>query len=213
MVPDRFRPRLRLVRQHGLRLAMLLYRRRRIQTTQPVRLPLSIQHVLFVCHGNIIRSAFAQKLFEKEVRPWSICVRSAGLFAKEGKAADPRAIEAARTFFEIDLSSHSASPLTAEHVAEADAIFVMDRSNETLLLDRFPDVTEKVFLLAQFSGSQAYPDLEIRDPYSGSPGDVKACFCSLAACIRGLIDRLKHQNGVTPRTASFVNRSSTSADN
>ena len=203
MVPARFRPQLRLVRQHGLRLAILLYRRRRIQSTRPVKLPRSVKQVLFVCHGNIIRSAFAQKLFEKEVCTRSICVQSAGLFAKEGKSADSRAIEAARSLFEIDLSSHSASPLRAEHVAEADAIFVMDRQNEALLLERFPDVTQKVFMLAQFSTSQTCPDLEIPDPYAGSLEDVVACHRSLAACIRGLIDTLQNldERSLEPRLA------------
>jgi protein-tyrosine-phosphatase/predicted ATP-grasp superfamily ATP-dependent carboligase len=157
-------------------------------------LPERVQSVLFVCHGNIIRSVFAQKQFEKQMLTWPICARSAGLFAKEGKGADPRAIEAARLHFDLDLSTHSASPLTSRHVVEADAIFVMDRRNEAQLLGRFPGAEQKVFLLAEFSKSQTHPDLELPDPYTGTLDDVVACCHCLADCIGGLIDTLRSRD-------------------
>jgi protein-tyrosine-phosphatase/predicted ATP-grasp superfamily ATP-dependent carboligase len=157
-------------------------------------LPEQVQSVLFVCHGNIIRSVFAQKQFEKQMLSWPICARSAGLSAKEGKGADPRAIEAARLLYDLDLSSHSASPLTSKHVVEADAIFVMDRRNEAQLLERFPGAAQKVFLLAQFSKSQMHPDLEVPDPYTGSLEDVVACCRGLADCVGGLTDALQSRD-------------------
>jgi protein-tyrosine-phosphatase len=153
-----------------------------------------VRSVLFICHGNIIRSVFAQKQFEKQMLTSPICARSAGLFAKEGKAADPRAIEAARLLYDLDLSSHSASPLTSKHVGEADAIFVMDRRNEAQLLERFPGAAQRVFLLAQFSKSQTHPNLELPDPYTGSLEDVVACCRSVAECIGGLIDTLQSRD-------------------
>ena len=158
-------------------------------------LPRQVRSVLFVCHGNIIRSAFAQKQFEKQMLTRPICARSAGLSAKQGKSADPRAIAAARSLYGLDLSSHSASPLTSKQVAEADAIFVMDRRNEAQLLQRFPGAAHRVFLLAQFANSShTHRNLEIADPYTGSPQDVEVCCRCVADCIGGLIDTLQSRD-------------------
>ena len=70
----------------------------------------------------------------------------------------------------------------------------MDRQNEAVLLERFPNVSQKVFLLAQFSTSQRYLDLEIPDPYSGSFEEVIACFHYIASCFSGLIRELHNQD-------------------
>lgn len=121
--------------------------------------------VLFVCYGNIIRSALAEALYRRHAAAlWSAPVRvlSAGMRAKPGREADARAVAAGRSLG-VDLTSHRAQPLTQSLVEEASVIFVMDRLNEAQLFARFPDARAKVRrlgALAKTEGSDV-----IGDPY------------------------------------------------
>ena len=73
-------------------------------------------------------------------------VISAGLNAKPGKPADPRAVQLAPTFG-VSLASHRATLLDADLIDHTDAIFVMDRINEAKLLAAFPQAAAKLHLL------------------------------------------------------------------
>jgi protein-tyrosine phosphatase len=182
-----------LARQHGGPLVLALRRRHARQKSGNVSLPNPVRHVLFVCHGNIIRSAFSERLFAGVATAHGMTVSSAGLFAKQGNSADLRAIEAANKVFGIDLHTHAASPITAEHVEHADLICVMDRENEIGVLARFPDADRKVLLLGQFcppSSSSHLINFEIPDPYRGEYDDVVRCYYSISDCMQGLMNRL-----------------------
>src|SRR5215208_46873 len=88
--------------------------------------------VLFVCHGNIIRSALAEALFRHHLQTRagaSPSVHSAGVAATEGSPADPRAAAAARDLG-VDLDDHRSRLLTQQLVDESDLVFIMDRLNE-----------------------------------------------------------------------------------
>jgi protein-tyrosine-phosphatase len=130
--------------------------------------------VLFVCHGNIIRSALAEALYRRHAASlWSAPtrVRSAGLSAKAGRGADARAVAAGRSLG-VDLESHHAQPLTAALADDADVIFVMDRLNEAKLIARFPNARGKVRRLGAWStagGSDV-----IADPYAHDGAAVVA---------------------------------------
>src|SRR5688500_3052052 len=103
--------------------------------------------VVFVCHGNIIRSALAEALMRRHGAaaaggPFDRTV-SAGLAARPGREADPRAVAAARALG-VDLAAHRAQPFTADLAERASVIYVMDRLNEARLLARFPQASAKM---------------------------------------------------------------------
>lgn len=121
--------------------------------------------VLFVCYGNIIRSALAEALYRKhsaELGAMRVRVRSAGLSAKPGREADARAVAAGRALG-VNLEPHRAQSLTQALVDEADVIFIMDRLNEAKLLARFPTARRKVRRLGSLA-KDGHSDL-IEDPY------------------------------------------------
>ncbi len=102
--------------------------------------------LLFVCHGNIIRSALAAALTRRHADALGITqarIASAGVFARPGREADARAVTAGQALG-VDLGDHRAQPLTRELVDAASVIYVMDRLNEAQVLARFPDATSKV---------------------------------------------------------------------
>ena len=121
--------------------------------------------VLFVCHGNIIRSALADQLMQHHAKALGVvCDRviSAGLDARPGRQADPRAIAAAE-LLGVDLRGHRAQPLTHELTEDAAVIYVMDRLNEARLLARFPGAARKLRRLGALAIADG--DDTIADPY------------------------------------------------
>jgi protein-tyrosine phosphatase len=181
VLPARLLEHLRVSRELGGR-AGWIYLKRYVLRLLGLRrdgkraLPVRPQSVLFVCHGNIIRSPMAAALFESHLRKRSgvtISVASAGLHSEPGRAADPRALALAPEFG-LSLDGHRTRCLTDEMVERAEAIFVMDFRNEAVLLSRYPGADSKLFLLG--AGASGMEPLEIADPYQGSLDDVRACY-------------------------------------
>lgn len=150
-------------------------------------LPSNIRTIVCVCHGNIIRSPMTEALLRRFLAPASsYTVASAGLFAKVGKSADPRALIACQDFG-VSLEQHKAQPLTQSLVDQADLILVMDFENEAILLSHFPHTREKTFLLGGFSDEARLPSAAIPDPYNGDLDGVRKCYARLNAHVINLV--------------------------
>jgi protein-tyrosine-phosphatase/predicted ATP-grasp superfamily ATP-dependent carboligase len=157
--------------------------------------------VLFICHGNILRSPMAAALLKQALGACgrTMEVHSAGLHANPFYRADPRGVTVAANFG-IALSSHRAEPLTREMVHRADMVFVMDRFNEAELLARYPHVRRKVVCLSLCDA--AMPScLDIHDPYRGTIEDVRLCYEKIHCCIMGLVANLTDAPDRLPSTA------------
>lgn len=122
--------------------------------------------ILFVCTGNLCRSPMAEALFRHRMGDhsgWQ--AESAGTFAALGHPASENAVLALKELG-IDLSGHRSQPLTAELVEEADLIVVMTAEHRFHLLEVFPEVGNRVFLIKSFGTSKVPAD--VSDPYGGS---------------------------------------------
>jgi glycosyltransferase involved in cell wall biosynthesis/protein-tyrosine-phosphatase len=141
-------------------------------------------NILVVCHGNIIRSAFAARLMTQALGdPVAITISSAGLEAVPGRPCHPRAVLTAAPRG-VDLSRHTAAPVASQQVARADVIFVMDIAQLTAFRQRFPEARSKTFLLTCCA-----PDspLEIRDPVDGDELAFQACFDHITSAVHPII--------------------------
>jgi protein-tyrosine phosphatase len=144
--------------------------------------------VVVICHGNILRSAFAEGLLKQAVvaqRAPGLCVSSAGLHAVPGRSADPRGVAVAREWG-VDLTAHRAAMLSAEVVAGADLILVMDLLNAAEMAWHYPEAAGKVFLLGEFDPAWI-DDPVIPDPYSGDLDEVRSSYGRVAAAVEGLM--------------------------
>ena len=147
--------------------------------------------VSFICHGNIIRSPFAAAAFARLVRERGlrIDVISAGVAARAGEPADPRAAASAAELG-APLDAHRATPLDLGHVHQADVLVVMDRLNLARILARYPESRGRVFLLAGcHAGGRTTLD-EIHDPVAGTLDDVRRSHAEVLDGIRRLADAL-----------------------
>jgi protein-tyrosine phosphatase len=146
--------------------------------------------LLFVCHGNIMRSPLAAAVCRLEAsrRGLKVIVDSAGLHAVAGRAADPRAARVADSLG-VSLNGHTAQPVTPALVAAADLILVMDHANDAELVARFPGAWPKVRLLGVFSGDA--DGGVIADPYDADPGVLAASAERIASAVRRLLGLLE----------------------
>jgi protein-tyrosine-phosphatase len=140
---------------------------------------------VLVCHGNIIRSPIAAAALAREAaaRGRGVQISSAGLSARPGEPADPRAMDSAAERGLL-LADHRSRLLDAPQVQSADVIFVMDHLNLGRILARFPDAADRVFLLGgcRLDGGTALT--EIHDPVSGTLADVNVAHDEVIAAVR-----------------------------
>jgi protein-tyrosine-phosphatase len=174
-----------------------LYRRLATSGAGDRRAPRSARALVFICYGNIMRSPMAAALLRSmlcgELRD-QVRVASAGLHANPNSAADPRALRIAPEFG-VSLDDHRSMQLTGQMVAEADAVFAMDRRNQVEFLALYPEAEAKLFML----GAYALPKLsEIPDPFTGDEEDLRRCYRDLERCLRNLVRDLSEAEGSAP---------------
>jgi len=148
--------------------------------------------VSFICHGNIIRSPFAAAAFAQLMRERGLRmeVMSAGVAARTGERADPRAVESALERG-VPLAAHRATMLDALHVKTADVLVVMDRLNLARILARYPEAEGRVFLLAGCRADGRSTLDEIHDPVAGTLDDVRKSHAEVLEGVRRLADALE----------------------
>ena len=111
---------------------------------------------------------------------------SAGLLDLGGAGADAHAVAILREKG-IDGSRHRSRVLTAELVAEADSILVMEEAQLVEVLRRHPDGEGKVRLLKSYSPQGDGAGLDIRDPHGLSPYHYRTCFAEIYFSLEGLL--------------------------
>lgn len=104
--------------------------------------------ILCICHANICRSFLAQE-FLKSLLPEET-VFSRGFYANPAYEV-PQKVEQALRDRLLPCVDHTSTQLTPEDLQTADLIFCMEQAHEERLLDRYPQYTDKIWLLTDFA--------------------------------------------------------------
>lgn len=137
------------------------------------------KQVLIVCHGNIIRSAFAARLMAQTLDRGRVRVVSAGVEATPGRPPHPIALRIAARH-RVDLSRHAASRVSADEIRASDVVFAVDVPQFVALRTRFPDARDKIFLLTSLAPRTP---LEIADPIFGDDHAFETCFAHITQAV------------------------------
>lgn len=140
--------------------------------------------VLFVCYGNINRSALAQALAENGVNPSKIRFDSAGFHPEDNRPADPNMIKVARSHG-FDMTGCRSKRLDKLTVDSADIIFVMEGQQYRRLVSEYPEAKDRTFLLGSLT-KQQFSDIDITDPYNQAMSEYENCFNRIQHAINEL---------------------------
>lgn len=140
-----------------------------------------VDSVLFVCHGNICRSPFAEHAARGRLGD-VIRVTSAG-FIGPGRTSPSEAVTAARAFG-VDLTAHRSTMLTAAAARAAGLVVVMTAS-QARAVRRLGVPATQVLVLGDLDPKPI--DLRaIPDPIEQPPAVFDACFRRADRCVAEL---------------------------
>ena len=149
--------------------------------------------ILFVCLGNICRSACAEAVMKQVVAERGLAadfeIDSAGLISYHtGEMADPRMRHhaAARG---INITS-IARKITTADFSHFDYIIGMDDDNIRRLLDIAPGEQSRMKISKMSDYCRTYHVNSVPDPYYGGPKDFELVLDLLDDACNGLIDSL-----------------------
>ena len=145
--------------------------------------------VVFVCHGNIMRSAFATAVAREHLPQVAHRIVGAGTHAVGGRAAQESALAVSRELG-VPLDAHAATPLHALQLTRDDVIVCMDAMNEANVAAAYPALAERVFRVGDILAAgvtvaaKSHADREIRDPYGEGSDATRDAFDRVAVLSR-----------------------------
>lgn len=146
--------------------------------------------LVFVCHGNIMRSAFATQVARAYSPELASRVVGAGTHATLGRSAQDAALEVSREMA-MPLDGHTATPISALGLSANDVVVCMDALNEANVIAAFPSLAHRVFRVGDVvAGCETHGDREIRDPYGRGLEATRDAFGRVAALARAWVNAM-----------------------
>lgn len=176
-----------------LALAHLEQRFRLLDGVRSVRWD-AVQRLVFVCQGNIARSAFADAL----ARELGMRSASFGLATSSGMGAHPPVVEAAREFG-LDLSGHTTTAVEDYEFVEGDLLLAMEPRQVRRLRAQHRFDSVPITLLGLW-GPREVPHLH--DPFGLSEGYLRTCLGRISESVQGVSAEICRAGSPAGRTSA-----------
>jgi protein-tyrosine phosphatase len=147
-----------------------------------------VRHIVFVCQGNVCRSAFAEHWLRSRIPGDALKVESCGLDVDRSTPPPAQASEVSRELG-IDLGSHRSKGLESCDLENSDLIIAMVYNQRDRLISMHPEYSSKTLLLRTFA---PFPDnlvCNIHDPFGLDHNEFMRCFRLMQRCLEGLVYR------------------------
>ena len=188
-VLDLLRPPIRALRSFRDRARHPMLRRRAERVVSGLSRP---QTILFLCTGNICRSPYAEKVFERSQRAGlapKVTVLSAG-FLESGRPSPEEAVRIARERG-ISLETHRSRQATAETLLACDLLVCMEPAHEASLTQMLgKNHAANVILLGDLD-SETPERREIVDPWGRGDRAFVSAFERIDRCTSRLGNLLR----------------------
>jgi len=148
--------------------------------------------IMFICTGNVCRSAMAHGLMEKKVKERNlqdIEVYSCGVFADNGERATYEAQEVMEEYG-VDLKNHRATNIVCSDIENMDLILCATVSHKMSVMQRYLDLKEKVYTMKEYTGCNE-KDIDIKDPWGGGIEVYRFSAAEIERCVERIIEKIK----------------------
>ncbi len=155
--------------------------------------------IMFVCTGNICRSAMAHWLFQKKVKDAKIPnieIYSCGIYAENGDMPTYNAIEAIKEY-DVDLKVHKATNIRKSQIKEMDLILCATQSHKIAVLDIYPELENKIYTIKEYVNynRQQHNSIDIKDPWGYDLETYRFCLSEINECLDLLIEKITLKEG------------------
>lgn len=185
------------------RLAKRLVRRMR-QDREAVSARLrAARSVLFVCVGNINRSALAKQALEDRCSESDrrLTIAAAGTLDRPGRSTSGLSLQVAHRLG-VDLSKHRSTTLSVETLRASDVIFVMDADQLGTIRQLDPESLQRTYLLGGLA-----PDAggtEIPDPFGERQAEFEKVYRRILCCVETLAEALSAERDKATRESKLA---------
>lgn len=148
-----------------------------------------MQKIMFICTGNICRSAMAEGIMKKKVEDQGIDVKvySCGVYAEDGDGATYNACEAAKEY-DVDITQHKATNIRNSNIQDMDIILCATKGHKRLVLQLYPNLSNKVFTMKEFANGK---EEDISDPWGYDMSTYTRCAEEIVQAIDKTIEKIK----------------------
>ena len=149
------------------------------------------RHIIFVCKGNVCRSAYAEYALRKLVSEQnkSVIIESCGLEVNQGQYPPHEAVKVARDL-NIDMVGHISKGLKECDITRADLILAMEYGQYKNLLNLCPEKEKNIKLLRNFSPFPYPLFCNIADPYGWGKNEFRKSFILIDRSLKTLTNML-----------------------
>lgn len=152
-------------------------------------LPTKLDTVIFICKGNICRSAFAEHYMKEKSSVGSVRIDSFGLDVDQGKFSPAGAIQAAYEF-DVDLTVNFSRRLTLGDLEKADLIIPMEYGQYKRLVLMAPHKKKSIKLLRDFAPFPLSFFCNIDDPFGWDEQEFIKAFTLIQKSIDNLCNKI-----------------------
>lgn len=150
-----------------------------------------MKKVMFVCTGNICRSAMAHHYMQKKLydlhKELDIVVSSCGTSAYDGDRSTNSAIMVMKNY-DVDMVLHRATSMFSIDIENYDLIMCMTEQHKYNVLAYFPKLKGKVFTLKEYVYSDKLENIDISDSWGYGIGVYTDCAKEVVECVDKLLE-------------------------
>lgn len=147
--------------------------------------------IMFICTGNICRSAMAHGMLDKMIKDGirkDISVYSCGIYAQNNDEPTFYAIEVMKEY-DVDLTKHRATNIYNSNIKEMDLILTATVQHKNEVAEMYPNTKNKIFTIKEYVkyDREHHDTLNIRDPWGYDLEEYRYCAAEIYECLDKLI--------------------------